>query len=170
MSLTPNRTPAALVLMGVTGSGKTTVGQILARELDWPFHDADDFHPQVNVDKMARGIPLSDADRGPWLEILARHLTRLLDSGQSSILACSALKEAYRRVLAGQRDDVRFVHLNGTEDLISARIAARQHRYMPASLLRSQFEALETPHEALVVDIGPSPQDVARAIREGLGL
>ena len=162
--------PLALVLIGVTGSGKTTVGQLLAHQLDWPFHDADDFHPPANVRKMAQGIPLTDADRAPWLECLSSHLNALLDEGQSSVLACSALKETYRRVLGGQGNRVWFAFLKGSEELIAGRISQRQHRYMPAGLLKSQFEALEEPQDALVIDIGPAPDVVAAAIRAGLGL
>lgn len=160
----------ALVLMGVTGSGKTTVGQLLAHQLDWPFHDADDFHPPANVSKMAQGIPLTDTDRTPWLECLSSHLGALLDEGKSSVLACSALKEAYRQVLRERGSGVRFVFLKGSEALIASRISGRQHRYMPAGLLGSQFEALEEPRDALVIDIGSAPDVVAAAIRAGLRL
>ncbi|MFH1569057.1 MAG: gluconokinase [Gemmatimonadota bacterium] len=160
----------AVVLMGVTGSGKTTVGQLLASDLGWPFHDADDFHPQANVRKMARGVPLDDGDRAPWLARLSEHLDDLLASGSSSVLACSALKQRYRDALGNGRPTVRFVYLKGSEALIGSRLAGRQHRYMPASLLRSQFDALEEPVEALVVDTAGTPRDAVRRIRQGLGI
>ena len=138
-----------VVLMGVAGSGKTTLGEQLARRLGWTFIDADDHHPPANVAKMASGRPLDDDDRGPWLD----RLNELLRGAQNAVLACSALKERYRVRLAAGVRDTRFVFLKGTEALIGARLAARRHRYMPASLLRSQFEALEAPADAIEVDV-----------------
>ena len=138
-----------VVLMGVSGSGKSTVGEALANVLHWPFLDADDFHPQANVDKMARGEPLTDDDRWPWLDRLAAELAA---RGGNAVLACSALKRAYRERLA-RAGDVRFVHLHGDRDTIAARLRSRQHRYMPATLLDSQFATLETPVDALALDV-----------------
>lgn len=161
----------AVVLMGVTGSGKTTVGQVLAARLGWPFLDGDDFHPEANVAKMAAGIPLTDADRWPWLRRLADELGRRLDRGESCLLGCSALRQAYRDALRGAGGDrVRFVHLDGTEALIATRLASRVHRYMPASLLRSQFEALEPPAEAVRLDISGTPGQIADAVIAALHL
>jgi len=139
--------------MGVSGCGKSTVGQLLASQLGYRFLDADEFHPPANVAKMAAGMPLSDADRQPWLELLNGKL-RALDN---AVLACSALKESYRRLLANGIRDCRFVHLRGDIELIRARLSERKHRYMPASLLESQFDALEPPHGALAVDIAQPP-------------
>lgn len=161
----------AVVLMGVTGSGKTTVGQLLAAQLGWPFLDGDDFHPEANVAKMAAGTPLTDADRWPWLRRLAAEIGDRVERGQSCLLGCSALKQAYREVLRGGRGDrVRFVHLDGPEGLIAGRLQARVHRYMPATLLRSQFEALEPAADAVRVDIAGTPAQTARAVCAALEL
>ena len=138
-----------VVVMGVSGSGKTTIGKLLAARLGCEFLDGDDFHPPPNVKKMAAGTPLSDEDRLPWL----KKLNRKLLGGRDAVLACSALKESYRTVLAEGLADCRFVHLRGNIKLIRARLAERRHRYMPASLLESQFATLEAPHDAIEVDI-----------------
>jgi gluconokinase len=137
------------VLMGVSGSGKTTLGHALAATLGWRFIDADDYHPPANVAKMAAGEPLDDEDRWPWLD----RLNSLLKEEERAVLACSALKERYRHRLARGVADLRWVYLKGDRDLIAARIAGRRHRYMPASLLESQFVALEPPADAIVVDV-----------------
>lgn len=157
-----------IVLMGVTGSGKTTVGKQLAQQLGWAYYDADDFHPQANVRKMARGTPLTDADRGPWLETLSAAIGQWLGDEQGAILGCSALKQCYRDILVGGRPGVQIVHLKGPKALIAQRLETRQHRYMPASLLDSQFATLEEPHDALSVDIGPPPAAIVAAIRRAL--
>ncbi len=160
----------AVVLMGVTGCGKTTIGELLSRELGWVFLDGDDFHPETNVRKMAEGVPLTDDDRYPWLERLATEMGERIDAGSNCILACSALKRRYREILAAGRGEVRFAHLQGPEELIGRRLTERPHRYMPASLLRSQFEALEESPESLVVDISTTPEDAIRQIRRGFGI
>ena len=162
----------AIVLMGVTGSGKTTVGHILAERLSWPFLDGDDFHPEANVAKMAAGTPLTDEDRWPWLRTLADEIGGRVDRGTSCLLGCSALKKEYRRALRAERhqSQVRFVHLSGPEKLIAARLASRVHRYMPASLLRSQFEALEPPLDGVVVDIDTTPNEIANRVLRALGI
>ena len=158
-----------LVVMGVSGSGKSTVGAALAKALGWPFLDADDFHPPANVAKMAAGTPLTDADRAPWLDRLATEMRGILTRGGSGVLACSALKNAYRERLASA-GDVRFVYLEGDAATIAARLAARQHEYMPASLLASQFATLEPPRDALAVDVRlPVNEQIAR-IRHHFGL
>lgn len=141
-----------IALMGVSGSGKTTVGEALAQALVWPFLDADQFHPPANVDKMRAGHPLTDADREPWLARIADELQAILARGDSAVLACSALRNAYRERIA-RAGDVRFVHLAGDYATIDQRLTARHHRYMPSTLLASQFETLEEPRDALRVDI-----------------
>ena len=143
-----------IVVMGVSGCGKSTVGQQLAARLGIPFLDADEFHPPANVAKMAAGTPLTDEDRQPWLELLNAKLRTQV----STVLACSALKEKYRRTLAKDLPGCRFVHLKGSVELIRARLAERKHRYMPASLLDSQFETLEAPVDAIEVDVAQPPE------------
>jgi gluconokinase len=151
-----------VVVMGVSGCGKTTIGKLLAERLKYPFLDADGFHPPENVAKMAAGTPLDDNDRRPWLELLNGKLRGLDDA----VLACSALKESYRRLLGNGIRDCRFVHLRGDIELIRARLSERKHRYMPASLLESQFDALEPPLGALAVDIAQPP---ARCVEKIVG-
>ena len=158
-----------LVLMGVCGSGKTTVGEVLAQELAWPFFDADDFHPEANVAKMASGQPLTDADRWPWLDGIADEMRRVLARGGHAVLACSALKDAYRSRLQ-RAGDVRIVYLKGDQATIAARLAERHHKYMPASLLPSQFAALEEPADALVVDIRQSIAAQVQCIRDAFAI
>jgi len=157
-----------VIVMGVTGCGKTTVGAMLAGACGWDFHDADDFHPAVNVTKMKSGAPLTDEDRWPWL---ARLNAFLLDSerqGKSLVLACSALKQAYRDRLARDCAALRFVFLDGDMELIRARLAARRGHYMNPTLLDSQFATLERPLGALRLDIAESPAALVRSIRKGL--
>jgi gluconokinase len=135
--------------MGVSGVGKTTIGQALARELDWRYLDADDYHPAANVAKMAAGTPLQDADRWPWLDTLNAVLAR----EKNAVLGCSALKQAYRERLTAGLKEFRIVYLHGAFELLQRRAEGRTHRYMPASLLRSQFDALEPPRDAIEVDV-----------------
>jgi carbohydrate kinase (thermoresistant glucokinase family) len=155
--------------MGVCGCGKSTVGEALAQAIGCRFLDADDFHPQANVDKMASGIPLTDEDRWPWLDVIAEELARILADGEHGVLACSALKEAYRQRLK-RAGDVRIVYLKGDAATIAARLASRQHKYMPPTLLPSQFAALEEPADALVVDIRAPVDEQVERIREAFGL
>jgi len=143
--------------MGVSGAGKTTIGQALARELGWRFIDGDDYHPQANVAKMAAGEPLDDADRWPWLD----RLNSILKSEANAILACSALKERYRKRLANGIERIEWVYLKGDFELIRSRLLDRRHRYMPASLLESQFAALEPPPQAITIDVSA---DVASCV------
>jgi gluconokinase len=156
----------AVVVMGVSGCGKSTVGQALARELGWQFADADDHHPAANVARMKAGTPLDDDDRMPWLDRLRDLLRDAQQQQRPVVLACSALRQRYReRLSRGLQPPPCFVFLSGSEALIGERLAARSHRYMPASLLRSQFEALEPPADAIVVDIAdPVDALVARIV------
>ena len=165
--------PAVIVVMGVSGSGKTTIAAALARRLGWQFAEGDAFHPAANVAKMGAGIPLDDADRWPWLDAIAAWIGRTRAEGKRCVVACSALKRAYRERLAGGRDDVRFVYLQGDYDVIAERLARRQGHYMPLTLLRSQFEALEEPgreENPLVIDVDAPPEAMLDAIARGLGL
>jgi gluconokinase len=158
------------VLMGVSGSGKTSVGRRLAEALGWQFVEGDDLHPPENVAKMAAGTPLEDSDRWPWLDRLADEIARIAAEGENAVVACSALKQAYRDRLAAKAPPgaVRFVHLAGTYDEIAAKLATRKHRYMPASLLASQFATLEPPADAIVVDRYEQVTDRVAAIRDAL--
>jgi len=135
----------AILIMGVSGSGKTTVAERLARQLGWAFVEGDRLHPAANVEKMRQGIPLTDADRWPWLDRIGEELKEWGRLGRSGVLTCSALKRAYRDRIRAARPDVRFVYLKGSEALFHDRVGARHHEYMPGSLLHSQFETLEEP-------------------------
>ena len=138
-------TPCALIVMGVSGSGKSTVGEALAQRLGWRFEDGDKFHPASNVAKMHAGIPLTDDDRWPWLKAIADEIDRGCAVGSPAIIACSALKRAYRDVLVHGRNDVRFVYLRGDQALIARRLALRKGHFMPPGLLTSQFQTLQPP-------------------------
>jgi gluconokinase len=157
-----------VILMGVTGCGKTAVGAMLAAACGWEFLDADDFHPAENVAKMKSGVPLTDEDRGPWLARLNTLLRESEREGRSLVLACSALKQAYRDRLARGCAAARFVFLDGDIELIRERLAARQGHYMNPKLLDSQFAILERPQDALRLDVAASPAELVRSIRERL--
>ena len=144
---------AGLIVMGVSGCGKTSVGKELAARLGWEFFDADDYHPPENVAKMASGVPLGDSDREPWLEALNGLLGRTLQAGRHPVLACSALKERYRGALLRGNDGVRIVYLKGSYDLIFERMRERPGHYMKAGMLQSQFDALEEPQDAITAGI-----------------
>ena len=150
--------------MGVAGSGKTTIGKLLAERLGWQFFDADDYHPAANVAKMAQGIPLQDADRWPWLKALAGLLEGCLAEGRGAVLACSALKRAYRERLRVDAGRVRFVYLKGDHALLWQRLQQRQGHYMRAEMLRSQFAALEEPEDAWVVDAAQPEEEIVKEI------
>lgn len=137
--------PCALVVMGVSGSGKSTISEHLARRLGWRFEDGDGFHPPANVAKMSAGHPLTDQDRRPWLQAIADEIDRVCAAGGRVVFACSALKRAYRDILVHGRGDIRIVLLDGTQNLIADRLAARKGHFMPPGLLASQFETLERP-------------------------
>jgi gluconokinase len=153
-----------VVVMGVTGAGKTTVGRLLARELGCDFLDADDYHPAANVAKMRAARPLTDDDRRPWLARLNEVLREYAARSAGVVLACSALKANYRDRLVADLPDSRVVYLRGAKALIAARLEARRGHYMDPALLDSQFAALEEPVGAIVADIGPAPEAVAAAI------
>jgi len=142
----------AVIVMGVSGCGKTTIGSKLAERLEWSFIESDNFHSEEDVRKMANGIPLTDADRQPWLEKLYALLVECSQKNQPAVMACSALKEKYRQTLSAGLNDIRFVYLKGDYDLIRERMQKRQH-FMKAEMLKSQFEALEEPKDALILDI-----------------
>ncbi len=163
--------PAVVVVMGVSGSGKSTVASLLASRLGWEFEDGDDFHPPANVEKMQAGHPLTDEDRWPWLAAIAAWIDRLRAEGRHGVVTCSALKRAYREILVGARPDVRLVYLKGDRELIGRRMAARHGHFMPTSLLDSQFRTLEEPapdENPLVVSIGATPQAIVAEIGEAL--
>lgn len=141
-----DKVPCALIVMGVSGSGKSTIGERLAERLAWSYEDGDKFHPASNVAKMSAGQPLTDNDRWPWLTAIADEIDRVCLAGQHAVIGCSALKRAYRDVLVHGRSDVRIIFLNGTQALIASRLAQRKGHFMPPGLLESQFETLEPPH------------------------
>lgn len=163
-----------LVVMGVSGAGKTTVASALARQLGWTFQEGDTLHPPANIARMTAGIPLTDADRGPWLAAVAEWIDRRRAAGMPGIITCSALRRAYRDVIVGGRPDVGLVHLHGSRQLLAARLATRQGHFMPASLLESQCDTLEEPgpeERPLVLDASHDAASlVAEVIRHfGLG-
>ena len=153
-----------VLVMGVAGVGKTTIGALLAQRLGWRFIDADDYHPPQNVAKMKAGTPLEDADRWPWLA----HLNRILKEETNAVLGCSALKQSYRERLGQGISAFRTVYLFGSVELIRARMASRSHRFMPSALLESQFAALEPPADAIAVDVAATPEECVAAILTAL--
>ena len=166
----PGHSPLRIVmLMGVSGSGKTTVGKLLSARLDWPFYDADDFHPKHNLAKMSQGLPLNDQDRKPWLLAIHNLLAGLAAKGGKAVVACSALKREYRELLGTGVQGIGWVYLKGEFALIQDRLQARQAHSFPAALLGTQFEILEEPEGALTVDVDNPPDTVAERIVKGLG-
>ena len=159
-----------ILVMGVAGSGKTTVGRALATALGWSFRDADDFHPPANVAKMSAGLPLDDTDRAPWLAAIRAHLEACLARGEDAVVTCSALKERYRAVLAADPTRVKFVHLTGSPELLASRIAGRTDHFMKPGMLASQLAALEPPADALTVDIAEPPDKLVARIRRALSV
>ena len=153
-----------VLLMGVSGAGKTTVGKLLASQLGWEFADADDYHSAANVEKMRNGIPLTDADRGPWLESLRSVIVEWIAAGKNGVLACSALKKEYRdRLVVGP--EVRVVYLKGDRELLRERLLLRRGHYMKEAMLESQIATLEEPGDAIVVDARRTPEEIVREIR-----
>ena len=164
--------PAAIIVMGVSGSGKSTIGALLAEALGWPFADADGFHPPENVAKMAAGQPLTDEDRWPWLDAIAAHIGASRRARQPVVVACSALRRAYRERLRAGHGDLIFLHLAGAPEVIATRQAARQGHFMPPSLMASQYATLEDPAEeadAVTVSVQASPHEVVGNILSSLG-
>jgi gluconokinase len=164
--------PSVLVVMGVSGSGKSTIAAMLAHRLNWIFEEGDWFHPPSNIEKMHRGEPLTDEDRWPWLEGIAAWIDATRHAGNHGTVACSALKRAYRDILIGERPDVRIVYLKGGRDLIARRLAARNGHFMPPALLDSQFATLEEPQpdeHPIVVSIAAHPREVVEQIVRKLG-
>jgi gluconokinase len=161
-----------VIVFGVSGAGKTTIGKLLAEQLGWQFYEADDFHPRANIEKMRSGRPLTDEDRWPWLELLREQITRSLAAKENPVLACSALKRAYRKRL-GVSDDVKFVFLRGGYERIERQLGRRRGHFMNPALLQSQFADLEEPQpdeDVLTIDLGRSPQELVDEIKAKLGL
>jgi gluconokinase len=160
-----------VVVMGVSGSGKTTIARSLAAAKHWAVLEGDSFHPPANVEKMKAGTPLTDEDRWPWLRAIAAAIDEYRARGENAVVACSALRRAYRDILIGDRPDVRLVYLKGSKELIAERMKARKGHFMPASLLDSQFQALEEPgpdENPIIVEIGGTPDEIVQAILEQL--
>lgn len=156
--------------MGVSGVGKTTIGRRLAADLGWAFYEGDDFHSPENVEKMSRGIPLTDEDRQPWLAALGSLIDGCVKQGEDAVLACSALKSSYRKTLRGGHHEVVFVHLQADPSVIAERLARRTGHYAKRSLLESQLATLEEPEHALEVDASGTPEEIVQEIRDRLGL
>ena len=159
-----------VLVMGVAGSGKTTIAKMLADSLSWEFSDADSFHPPANVEKMSQGIPLEDADRAPWLQALQATIERWLREKKNVVLACSALKAAYRERLCCDKSRMQLVYLKGSFELLQSRLAQRSDHFMKQNLLQSQFDILEEPAEGIYVDILLPPKVIVQQIRVNLGL
>jgi gluconokinase len=167
----PPALPMILVVMGVSGSGKSTIGTQLALTLHWDYEDGDWFHPARNIDKMHAGMALTDEDRVPWLIAIADFIDQARAAGHHAVVSCSALKRRYRAVIVDNRPDVRLIYLNGDIELIARRIATRHEHFMPASLLQSQFDALEEPgadENPVVVSIAPRPREIVARILDAL--
>ena len=158
-----------VILMGVVGVGKTTVGRLLAQQLKWKFADADDFHPAANIEKIRQGIALNDDDRRPWLKVLRASIANWSSAAVNVVLACSALKENYRQQLT-TGPDVRFVYLKGSADLIARRLRSRQGHFADGQILVSQIADLEEPEAAIAVDVDKPPEQIVAEIRKKLGL
>ena len=166
------KSPCALIVMGVSGSGKSTIAAALAKKLSWTFEDGDRFHPASNVAKMSAGLPLTDEDRWPWLRAIADEIDRVCRTGGHVVIACSALKRTYRQVLVGDRSDVRIVFLSGSRSLIAERMALRKDHFMPLDLLDSQFRTLEPPQaneDPITVSIDAPAEAIVEDIVHQLG-
>ncbi len=160
-----------IILMGVTGSGKTTAGQLLAEDLGWPFYDGDDFHSEANIKKMRAGIPLDDNDREAWMASLRDLIQKKIAAHEPVIFACSALKQKYRdRLQQGYEDEITFVYLRGEYELLQQRLQARRSHFMNPNLLASQFDALEEPEDVLTIDVATEPERIVETIKRELRL
>ena len=159
-----------VVVMGVSGSGKSTIGQLLAVSLDWEFIDADTFHSVANIEKMSHGIPLSDEDRKPWLEQLQKAIALWLSKNKNVVLACSALKSSYRQILWLDPERMRLVYIKSSFELLQQRLKQRQNHFMSQNLLQSQFDALEEPEDSIEVEAGQPVTASVQQIRENLGI
>jgi gluconokinase len=165
-----NTAVVGIVVMGVTGAGKSTVGSLLSEKLSRPLIEGDSLHPPANIEKMSRGTPLNDDDRLPWLKAIAARIDAARNAGLPIIVTCSALKRSYREILTDGHDDVGFVYLKGAKDLIAGRLAARKGHFMPPQLLDSQMAALQEPsadEPSMVIAIDAPPDDIVRTIVEG---
>ena len=163
--------PIVAVMMGVSGSGKTTIAEGVAAQLGWEVLEGDEFHPPANIEKMSKGVPLDDADRQPWLKAIAVAIDRALSERRSAVVACSALKRSYRDIIIGERHNVVLVYLQGSRELIGARVAKRKGHFMPPSLLDSQFAALEEPgpdENPIVVSVAPAPDAIVAEVIKDL--
>jgi gluconokinase len=161
-----------VIIFGVSGAGKTTIGRLLAQELGWKFYEADNFHPQANLDKMRAGVPLTDEDRQPWLEKLRALIERCLAANENAVLACSALKKSYRQYLRASKE-VKFVYLRGSYQLIAGQLLERRSHFMSPELLQSQFATLQEPkpdEEAIVIELGRTPRELVQDIKTKLCL
>ena len=158
-----------VIVMGVTGAGKTTIGRMLATALGWEFHDGDDLHSEASKLKMHRGIELDDADRAPWLSAIRKLILAMLSEGRDGVIACSALKQSYRDEIVVDPNLVKVVYLKGSKEVIAERLRNRGGHFMNPDLLQSQFDTLEEPDDAIVVDISVAPQAIVNAIRARLG-
>jgi gluconokinase len=165
-----DNSPRLILLMGVAGSGKTTVGRALAASLGWEYHEADDFHSPANKEKMGRGIPLNDGDRAPWLAAIRAAMEACLAAGRPAVFTCSALKAQYREVLLAGLASVALVHLTGDPALLLSRLQGRAGHYMKPEMLASQLATLEPPADALTLDVAQPPAELVAAIRKLLGL
>ena len=160
-----------VIVLGVSGAGKTTIGKLLAKEMSWKFYEGDDFHPQANIDKMRAGVPLTDDDRRPWLESLRELIERCLAANEDAVLPCSALKRSYRKFLR-VNDRVKFVYLRGSYEVVARQMQQRRGHFMNQELLQSQFATLEEPEpdeDAIVVELGRTPRVLVRDITKKLG-
>lgn len=162
--------PRVIIVMGVAGCGKTTIGRLLAQQLAWRFDDADAFHPAANVAKMSAGQPLIDDDRAPWLKAIRDHITDCLAREVGAVVTCSALKKAYRDVIVADPGRVKLVHLTGSRELLWERISSREGHFMKPAMLDSQLATLEIPADALTLDVAPSPEVLVASIRDSLSL
>lgn len=152
------------ILMGVSGSGKSTIGKLLSQKLKWNFYDGDDFHSEANIRKMAEGVPLNDRDRLPWLQAIRTQIEEVIANRNNAIFACSALKQSYRELLQGNSDRLVWVYLQGTYQQIYQRMKDRKEHFMPPAMLQSQLENLEIPEDALTVDTSLSSEEIVEAI------